>query len=464
MPAKKADSNKKRTSKTTPLFKQLEVLNETPKQKAFESQKTAVDELASVLKACIDDKQKCIIAYTAPHGTGKSVIINNAIEQLGNDGEKSLKKVDFDIWQYSGNDKDIWDGFVIRTGSSLACDRSEKKMIKKIDGGGIRPARLAVFSAGFVVICLLLWGAAKWLEGCVGSTFLTAFLKYAAPIAIVLFGLDHFLPITASPISRKIQYEAELLTRLKKSERPVIAVVEDIDRCADKPGSRIFLEELHTFIERNSNTIKQPFVVICPQALASLGSVADAESLKRLDANLKIYDEVLRAPIPPKLVDSQIDELLDSAGCTQKEAVAQILKAVLKVSVSGTILNFRSVKIAMRELNSFMIIYPGADIKLAAAFSVSRFVKIPAGLGNTMTLADFLKDTQLHYGNLDDNRKELLKILLDDLKALVESGRTMMIRLRAEALEEREANLIYDETSNTLNIAIDKKYSDFFQA
>ena len=63
----------------TPLFGNPEALRESDKQIQLQSQSANVRMLVNNIKSFLKANNPAIVAYIGEYGTGKSVIINNAI-------------------------------------------------------------------------------------------------------------------------------------------------------------------------------------------------------------------------------------------------------------------------------------------------------------------------------------------------------------------------------------------------
>ncbi|MBQ2654837.1 MAG: hypothetical protein IJF83_14905 [Methanobrevibacter sp.] len=116
----------------TPLFSGPEILEESIDKKSLECQKTEVTRLKKYIKQKMDQKKPSVVAYLAPYGSGKSVVLKNAIKGLPN----SYKVVEYDIWQCS-DEKDIWENFLIQFLSKVE-NKAPNKIIDEIDGTKIK--------------------------------------------------------------------------------------------------------------------------------------------------------------------------------------------------------------------------------------------------------------------------------------------------------------------------------------
>ena len=150
------------------LFSHLDVLDETIEENPLGYQQKEIDRIKNYILKQLKKHKPRIVAYLAPYGSGKSVVLNNVLKEL----PEKYKKIQFDIWQCSSK-KDIWESFLIKTLSELEYEK-EKKIIDRIDGTKIRWRVLSLYSPCCFVASCITWFLLKDSD-CVAIRFLRAF-------------------------------------------------------------------------------------------------------------------------------------------------------------------------------------------------------------------------------------------------------------------------------------------------
>ena len=173
-----------------------------------------------------------LVGLVGKFGIGKSTMLNEI--KKSNDALFGLKKpnqiwIEFDAWKYPDRN-DLWEGFVIDFAAQIG-KKEGVEMIKKIDGKNPSIDIVSTIAGG------LLSGSDKLLKSIFNS----------------------------SPIKRVFQMQGLLDNLIKKQQKDIFIVIEDIDRSGDR--GIYFLETLKQFL-RNLET-KDRVIAIAPIGDAS---------------------------------------------------------------------------------------------------------------------------------------------------------------------------------------------------
>ena len=143
------------------IFTHPELLKESPQEEPLESQKPEIERLTDYIENSSKSKRPKIIAYLAPYGSGKSVILNNVLEKLPN----NYVQINFDVWQCS-DEKSIWENFLLELLCKLK-HKNKTKILKTINGSKINWRLFIEF-----IILSILAGVNFWIFSNLGVTLL----------------------------------------------------------------------------------------------------------------------------------------------------------------------------------------------------------------------------------------------------------------------------------------------------
>ncbi len=351
------------------LFTNPQVLQETDHVSQLTTAETDDSErLASIIREYLSHRHNRMVAYLGPFGSGKSIIIQQALNNITN-----IHVHTFDIWQRH-DDRSIWDAFTITITATITADDAED-IAQAIDGkpsDGVALVfrhpiiSLLIAFVLYFIFAHLIWTAFR------DNEFIQPFLIYAMPTffsVVALFGITAIFPQTKSPATRTLQYENKLTEHLTSLDQPLVIVVNGVDR---SEYSQHFLETLHVYLQ-NLPKLPHPVIVLCPQRSEAIG-LADQLNVDQLERCTKIYDEVVNSFIEPAADVKTIAQILNRAGCTDETFAKTILFVVDVVDSSSQPMPIRTIKFAIRETRDFIRLFPQANPSIAFVLAISKYL------------------------------------------------------------------------------------------
>ena len=351
------------------LFTNPQVLQETDHVSQLTTAETDDSErLASIIREYLSHRHNRMVAYLGPFGSGKSIIIQQALNNIAN-----IHVHTFDIWQRH-DDRSIWDAFTITITATITADDAED-IAQAIDGkpsDGVALVfrhpiiSLLIAFVLYFIFAHLIWTAFR------DNEFIQPFLIYAMPTffsVVGLFGITAIFPQTKSPATRTLQYENKLTEHLTSLDQPLVIVVNGVDR---SEYSQHFLETLHVYLQ-NLPKLPHPVIVLCPQRSEAIG-LADQLNVDQLERCTKIYDEVVNSFIEPAADVKTIAQILNRAGCTDEVFAKTILFVVDVVDSSSQPMPIRTIKFAIRETRDFIRLFPQANPSIAFVLAISKYL------------------------------------------------------------------------------------------
>jgi hypothetical protein len=361
------------------IFSKLKYLDEKPSDLDSLGYENEIAHVKSRIDRLVKKKKHSIIAYLGPFGVGKSTILNEVHKQ-----SKEYSWVTFEMWRYA-NRNELWDAFVIRLASELSARKDESDIADEVEGTTLnifeRP--LVLLWVFFILVGLTVLSFVAWNSFKDDGQFWEAYFKYAVPTilpVLILVGLGWFLQLTfitnKRPLRRVFELENILFRSIKRMKKPLIVVVEDVDRSSE--DGAIFLETLNHFLGKLTSKSK-PIVVIAPQSAQSFNK-ADDHTYKGLETALKIYDEKIY--FNSSISDESIAKFYEDLGTdpSWKNQITQATQAI--VSAHRKTFTIRLLKHALREVVQFSEMNSDINPVISLAIILSRYVEVPDISGN----------------------------------------------------------------------------------
>lgn len=381
------------------LFKNSNLLEESPSDVDALGYKDEVTHVKMRIDRLVKKNKHSIVAYLGSFGVGKSTVLRGVQKQT-----KNYNWVTFEMWRYS-NRNELWDAFVIKLVAELTTGKDESEIADEVEGTSLNRLEwplviiwVACVWFGLTVLSVIAWLSFKDGIG-VGGQFWEAYLKYAAPTILpilILVGLGKFLQLSfitnKRPLRRVFELESMLFNKVKRMNKPLIVVVEDVDRSSE--DGAIFLETLNHFLGKLTSKSK-PFVVIAPQSTQAFDKY-EGQSYKGLETALKIYDEKIY--FNSSMSDESITKLYDNLGVDPvwKSQITQATQAI--ISAHRRAFTIRLLKHALREVVQFSEMNSNINPVIALTIILSRYVEVPAG-ANRQQLALRTLDSHQEFGS-----------------------------------------------------------------
>jgi len=381
------------------LFNKPESLEEQPSKADALGYLDEITHVKMRIDRLVAKKKHSIVAYLGPFGVGKSTVLSEVHKQ-----SEDYQWITFEMWRYA-NRNELWDAFVIRIVSQLKRNKDESDIADEIEGSVLSRFEwpfiliwVGFIWLGLTVLSYIAWNSFKDGIGLSGQ-FLEAYLKYAVPTILpilILGGLGWFLQLSfitsKRPLKRVFELESLLFNNVKRMKKPLIVVVEDVDRSSE--DGAVFLETLDYFLRRITPEMKA-FVVIAPQSAQGFNKT-DANSYKGLETALKIYDEKIY--FNSALTDESITKFYSDLEVDPewKNQMIQATQAI--VSAHRKTYTIRLLKHALREVVQFLEMNPDVNPVVALTIILSRYVEVSAGVGDVQ-LALRTLDSHQEYGS-----------------------------------------------------------------
>lgn len=383
------------------IFSNLELLEEKPSDIDSLGYDNEIAHVKMRIDRLVSKGRQAIIAYLGPFGIGKSTILHEVQKQSG-----QYKWVTFEMWRYS-NRNELWDAFVIKLASELTRGKDEYDVTNEVEGNVLSRAEwLLMFIWVFgTLLMLTIFSAMAWFafkDGIgIGGQFWEAYLKYAVPTIIpllVLVGLGRLLRLDFSankrPLRRVIELESLLFRKVKDMKKPLVVVVEDVDRSSE--DAAVFLETLNYFLRKLAGRSKsKAFIVVAPQS-ASAFERYEATPYKGLETALKIYDEKIY--FNSAISNESIIKLYDDLG-TDSAIKEQIVGATQTiVDAYRRYITIRLLKHALREVVQFTEMNTGVNPVVALSIILSRYVDV-SDVSGRRQIALRVLDSKQEFGS-----------------------------------------------------------------
>lgn len=404
--------------------------------------------LQALLLRQSENGKNSIIAYVGAFGVGKSTVLKCV--EFNTQGE--YEWLTFETWRYA-NRNDLWDNFTVEVVAKFK-KVSLEKAAEKVDGGYATGFEKLIVTLPILALFILatfpsylIWEAFK------DSPFASAWLKYVLPLVVSSFGLIGLVTVLSwsrrfrrpSKISRVFQFEKLLKDSLSKASRPVVIVVDDADRAGD--DGAVFLETLRTFLKNNH--FPRPVTVIAPQTNQAFITGSDNGAGVTAKA-LKIYDSTIY--FSPKISAYNFDEYYAKLGVgNQYIRHLTRISSVLASDYPGQ-MSLRLCKFALREAGQFLERYPKANLSVAFAFALSRFITFSSG-DAYITIAQGIKQHKFN----DSMMHPFLVALYDELSEWSPAEvREILIFISYSDGKDMEIK----KSQKTVSIDLDKKYNE----
>jgi hypothetical protein len=381
------------------LFSNLDYLEEKPSDVDALGYKDEVTHVKMRIDRLVKKNKHSIVAYLGPFGVGKSTVLRGVQKQT-----KNYNWVTFEMWRYS-NRNELWDAFVIKLAAELTTGKDESEIADEVEGTSLNRLEwplvlvwVACVWFGLTALSIIAWLSFKDGIG-VGGQFWEAYLKYAAPTILpilILVGLGKFLQLSfitnKRPLRRVFELESMLFNKMKKMKKPLVVVVEDVDRSSE--DGAIFLETLNHFL-RSLKSNSTPFIVMAPQSTRAFNKFDD-HSYKGLETTLKIYDEKIY--FNSLVSDESLVKFYSDLGVDPvwKDQLTQATQAI--ISAHRKFITIRLLKHALREVVQFTEMNPDINPVIALAIILSRYVEVPDGVNNLQPALSTL-DSHQEFGS-----------------------------------------------------------------
>lgn len=438
------------------LFSKPDFLEEKPSDIDSLGYENETAHVKARIDRLVEKKKHSIVAYLGPFGIGKSSVLNEVEKQT-----QEFKWVTFEMWRYA-NRNELWDAFVIKIVSELKRRKDESDIADEVEYSvlGRFQGSIILFWVGFIWLTLtylsfVAWSSFKDGTG-VGEQFWEAYFKYAAPTilpVLILGGLGWFFQLgfltNKRPLKRVFELESLLFNNARKMKKPLIVVVEDVDRSSED-GS-IFLETLNYFLRRlNSKSKVEAFIVIAPQSVKAFDR-SDVDSYKGLETALKIYDEKIyfNSALSNESVVKFYDDL--EVDPVWRSQFIQATQAI--VSANRKTITIRLLKHALREVVQFLEMNSDINPVIALTIILSRYAEVEDGMGNKQ-LALRTLDSHREYGS--EGARAFFIAIAHGLGKYEEANQAKTFVLNFESNGEPEADLFTHPVGSkrfTMNIA-----------
>ena len=382
---------------TKRLFSKLDFLEEKPSDIDALGYENEITHVKMRIDRLVKNSKHSIVAYLGSFGVGKSTILREVQKKT-----KEYKWVTFEMWRYS-NRNELWDAFVIKLVSELTAGRDENDIADEVEGSyldRLEWSKVLIWT-GYIWLSSTILSAIAWFVfkdgvGIIGR-FWEAYFKYAAPTILpllILAGLGKFLQLSSitnkRPLRRVFELETMLFNKVLKMGKPLIVVVEDVDRSSE--DGAIFLETLNNFLGKITPKSK-PFVVIAPQSTQAFDRY-ESNSYKGLETALKIYDEKIY--FNSSMSDESITRLYDNLGVDPawKSQITQATQAI--ISAHRSAFSIRLLKHALRDVIQFSEMNSNINPVVALAIILSRYVEVPNITGKLQLAIRSLDSHQEH--------------------------------------------------------------------
>ena len=211
------------------FIKNDKLLMETPKVRDLFNSEEQINSFSGLLDSI--DKSGSF-GFIGGFGTGKSTLIEN-VKQKRIKEKKNEVWVEFDAWKFPDR-KDLWEGFVLEFAKQID-KKTFEEAYKEIDGKSKDDIK--------ALVNIVSKGVNMFLPG-----------------AEVVKNFSHFFK--TSPARRVFEIQEILEGIIKKQEKDIFIIIEDIDRSGD--SGIFFLETLKQFFDNIS--IDKKLVAIVPIA------------------------------------------------------------------------------------------------------------------------------------------------------------------------------------------------------
>lgn len=359
------------------LFQNLEQLDEKPSDFDSLEYSSEIKNVKNRIDRLVSKNKHSIVAYLGPFGVGKSTILKEVTKQTSN-----YRWVTFEMWRYA-NRNELWDGFVIKLASEMS-NKNEFEIADDIEGKTLTWKEniplaiwLAIIFIGSIFVCIIPWLNFR-SETTLAAQYIVAYAKYAFPSVLtvmLLVGLSKFFELQfisgKRPLHRVFELEHILLTKIHKMKKPLIVVVEDVDRTT--PDGLVFLETLNHFLNNKLSSRSKAFIVIAPQSNNSFDRLENSNN-EGLERSLKIYDEKIYfnsdmndASIKSFYNNIEVDELYKTKLIQSTQVIIGRFKKQITI---------RLLKHALREVYQFAEMNNNANPVIALSIILSRYVMV----------------------------------------------------------------------------------------
>lgn len=361
-------------ARTTGIFKHTEILDERPSAKDILNYSDERQRVKLRVERIITSGHSKIVAYLGNFGVGKSTVLEGVHTLVG----AKYSWVVFETWRYSNRDE-LWAHFAAKVIATMS-GRDEINVLDEFDGTlnadeKKQAKELIVWSlaAGLILFWCVWYANQHAVISSAAWIFILDAFKYLSPILIALLTLlglgNMLLPkiFQRSPITRALQYEDRLIKEITASQKPVIVIVEDVDRAG--ADGLVFMETMKHFKDKVASSSMGQVVIIAPQSLKAFDA-EDRNNAKPFEHSLKVYDEKIY--FDSRITDKAVEQLYEELGVNREDrgrltAVTKILLASNRRQMS-----MRMLKHALREVEQFMDTNVNANPALVLLYALGQ--------------------------------------------------------------------------------------------
>ena len=358
--------------KSRHIFRNYDALNDCREDKLTPAENTEFKRILKELLKIAESGKSAIVAYSSPSGSGKSTIARRLLRN-----EKMQKAVEIrtcEIWQYDNPDK-VWEDFVLTTISK------DKKALddlsRKAKYGQTKRRIIAMTVIAAIIATVLRVMSEVWLRDGLERTIVLAtldILSISAPIILSLINSSEL--VDGLDIDYRFQIEQILLEELKKSEKPLFVLIEDIER--SETGIKL-LESLHSFLSRNGDNFSKNLIIFTPTTKDFIYKSEGKESRAQLERNLKIYDYIFEGWLRGRVNKLDTKTLFNSLDC-RDDKVPELLDLLIDNAYGdSSLINMRAVQHMLREVDNFCYSHPGADPCITLLYASTKYIRYAAG-------------------------------------------------------------------------------------
>ncbi len=320
------------------FIKNDKLLMETPKVRDLFNLEKQINSFSSLLDSI---NKSGSFGFVGGFGTGKSTLIENVKQKRIGEKKKEVW-VEFDAWKFPDR-KDLWEGFVLEFARQID-EKTFEKARKEIDGKSEDDIK--------ALINVVSKGVNMFLPG-----------------AGIIKNFSHFFK--TSPARRVFEIQEILEGIIKKQEKDIFIIIEDIDRSGD--SGIFFLETLKQFFDNIS--IDKKLVAIVPIANEKFEIKKDSSR----DSFLKCLSFVEYFDFSDVKLDNFVEEVFEDEFIKDPNKKSQIVSFLETTFSEYNDMTPRLLKFILRKANFNFKRQVNdelePDFRLTIIFEFSKYLK-----------------------------------------------------------------------------------------